>query len=557
MREKIFQEFFQVDQTLVRRQGGTGLGLAIARRLARLMGGDITVESVVGRGSRFSLTLPRAARDARSARRCARRSAGAASTPRAGRRAAALPATVLVVEDNEDNLFTLRQILARRPLEIVTATSGRQAIERCRRRPPDLVIMDVQMPGMTGLQATGAIRALPGGADIPIVALTAQAMKGDRERILAAGCDAYLAKPVQPNELISVVERLLRRGAVECDDRPARGAPRRAATRPADSRKTTWRAYSSSMILRAPRWRRRRRWGSDAGAQHQIDTVASARRGAEQRGVAARRRRPSAATTSSLLHPERLAAGAPRCRQRRPARDVRRLRGRRLPGRARRRAGDRQRHRARGSTAAGCRGSCRRRRARRSPAAPPPTAAWRDGGRAFAVRAYPLPGRGAVLYVRDATDEREREIGRLQAEKLASIGLLAAGVAHEINNPAAFVLANIEALTGHLRLVEERLRDPDERGGAAAGSRRPAVRGQRHPAGVEGGDGAHPPHRARSRLVLARRRRDDRADERQPGDRFGAGDAAQRAQVPGARRARSARARGWCAPARRASGRCS
>jgi two-component system, cell cycle sensor histidine kinase and response regulator CckA len=84
-----------------------------------------------------------------------------------------------------------------------------------------------------------------------------------------------------------------------------------------------------------------------------------------------------------------------------------------------------------------------------------------DGGRAFAVRAFPLPGRGAVLYVRDATEEREREIGRLQAEKLASIGLLAAGVAHEINNPAAFVLANIEALTGHLRLVEERLRDPD------------------------------------------------------------------------------------------------
>jgi CheY-like chemotaxis protein len=92
--------------------------------------------------------------------------------------------------------------------------SGRQAIEICRRQPPpDLVIMDVQMPGMTGLQATGAIRTLPGGADIPIVALTAQAMKGDRERILAAGCDAYLAKPVQPNELISVVDRLLREGA--------------------------------------------------------------------------------------------------------------------------------------------------------------------------------------------------------------------------------------------------------------------------------------------------------------------------------------------------------
>jgi two-component system, sensor histidine kinase and response regulator len=131
--------------------------------------------------------------------------------PGAGPEAMTLPATVLVVEDNEDNLFTLRQILARRRLEIVTATNGRQAIERCRRQPPpDLVIMDVQMPGMTGLQATGAIRALPGGADIPIVALTAQAMRGDRERILAAGCDEYLAKPVQPNELISVIDRLLR-----------------------------------------------------------------------------------------------------------------------------------------------------------------------------------------------------------------------------------------------------------------------------------------------------------------------------------------------------------
>ena len=215
------------------------------------MGGDITVESVVSRGSRFSVTLPRASGMPAHAREPAAVPAAAPAvrapdgskglprpapdaapapsasiSPDAAADALALPATVLVVEDNEDNLFTLRQILARRRLEIVTATNGRQAIERCRQQPPpDLVIMDVQMPGMTGLQATGAIRALPGGADIPIVALTAQAMKGDRERILAAGCDDYLAKPVQPNELISVIDRLLRRAGPDATISPPVAPP--------------------------------------------------------------------------------------------------------------------------------------------------------------------------------------------------------------------------------------------------------------------------------------------------------------------------------------------
>jgi CheY-like chemotaxis protein len=118
-------------------------------------------------------------------------------------------ASILLVEDNEDNLFTLRQILNGVAVELASAASGREAIDYCRRRRPDLIIMDMQMPGMSGLQATGAIRALPGGAAIPIVALTAQAMKGDRERILAAGCDEYLAKPIQPKVLLAVVERLL------------------------------------------------------------------------------------------------------------------------------------------------------------------------------------------------------------------------------------------------------------------------------------------------------------------------------------------------------------
>src|SRR4029078_12185785 len=90
-----------------------------------------------------------------------------------------------------------------------TATTGRQAIDYCRKQLPDLVITDVQMPGMSGLQATGGIRPLPGGAPLPTLALTAQAMKGDRERILGAGVDEYLAKPVAPRELRAAVTRLI------------------------------------------------------------------------------------------------------------------------------------------------------------------------------------------------------------------------------------------------------------------------------------------------------------------------------------------------------------
>ena len=161
-------------------------------------------------------------------------------------------------------------------------------------------------------------------------------------------------------------------------------------------------------------------------------------------------------------------------------------------------------------------------------------------GRTYALRAYPISGRRAVLSLRDTTDEREDEVRRLQAEKLASIGMLAAGVAHEINNPTAFVLANIEALTGHLRLLQEKVRELPEavdRGPRPAGG---PVRGDGHPAGVEGGHGAHPPHRARPRLVLARRRRRHRHARRQRRRRVGAHDAAQRDQVPRAHRARPA-----------------
>jgi signal transduction histidine kinase/CheY-like chemotaxis protein len=216
---RIFEEFVQVDQTLARRKGGAGLGLAIASRLARLMGGDIAVSSVAGSGSRFTLTLPRAqigqvGQEASKKRNVSRLSTRDETVDDIRAEAYArgprdVPITVLIVEDNEDNLFTLREMLAPFAFDIAAASTGRQAIDYCRAQLPDLVIMDVQMPGMSGLQATGAIRVLQGGGDVPILALTAQAMAGDRDRILDAGCDDYLAKPVAPGELRATVTRLL------------------------------------------------------------------------------------------------------------------------------------------------------------------------------------------------------------------------------------------------------------------------------------------------------------------------------------------------------------
>ena len=430
------------------------------------------MSSVVGTGSRFTLTLPRAACRASvaalprtgAARRRPTRPLRAAAD--AGRAPARVP-IVLLVEDNEDNLFTLRQVLAPLPVEMVTATSGRQAIASCRRALPDLVIMDMQMPGMSGLQATGAIRALPRRrATIPIVALTAQAMKGDRERILAAGCDEYLSKPVQPKALIADRES---RCLVDADGTESNGARRARDSR--DER-------SMARILLVDD-------GRAAGARPRPPLGCASERG--DRCVSTVRWRAGAGCA-----PAGGGADATSCS--RPPRSRRRWRGAApsgdvlretfdvfdegvcLVGPGRRARGG-QRHRARACTAAACAPSSRRPPARRSARGATADRGLSLEGRAYAVRAYPLSGRGAVLYVRDTTEEREREVRRLQAEKLASIGMLAAGVAHEINNPAAFVLANIEALAGHMRLLEEKLRELPEPAWRAPGPARRAVRG--------------------------------------------------------------------------------
>ncbi|CAN7395427.1 response regulator [Rhizobacter sp. LjRoot28] len=118
-------------------------------------------------------------------------------------------AKLLVVEDNPQNLKLAQLLLQRAGHEVLTATDGEAGLMQARQGRPDMVLMDVQMPGLDGLQVTRQLKADPATAHIKVIALTALAMKGDAERILQAGCDAYLAKPFQYAELVAVVDKVL------------------------------------------------------------------------------------------------------------------------------------------------------------------------------------------------------------------------------------------------------------------------------------------------------------------------------------------------------------
>ncbi|MEW5772612.1 MAG: response regulator [Thermodesulfobacteriota bacterium] len=209
--ETVFQSFEQADGSVSRRYGGAGLGLAICRELAGLMGGYITLESVPDRGSAFTLTLPFKAGDQQALSRQEQVDVCAAGPMP--------PLAVLLAEDAPLNRELAAALLNEMGHRTLCAASGREVLDILRREAVDLVLMDVQMPEMDGITATRAIREstdLAVAPDVPIVALTAHAQKSDRERLLKAGMDAYVAKPFRLADLKRAMADALAKAGRPC-----------------------------------------------------------------------------------------------------------------------------------------------------------------------------------------------------------------------------------------------------------------------------------------------------------------------------------------------------
>jgi CheY-like chemotaxis protein/anti-sigma regulatory factor (Ser/Thr protein kinase) len=196
--ENIFDSFYQAENYLSKEHDGTGLGLAISKRLAELMDGRLSAESVKGAGSTFTFSLP------------LQRSDKPAREPKneAGDLSSLTGLKVLVVEDNKVNRLFLSEMLEKNGMKVVNAEDGAEAVDAVKNEHFDLVLMDIQMPRMDGVEAAQKIRRIKGGNSLKIIALTAYAMQGDRDKFLESGMDEYVAKPVDIGELNSVIKKV-------------------------------------------------------------------------------------------------------------------------------------------------------------------------------------------------------------------------------------------------------------------------------------------------------------------------------------------------------------
>jgi two-component system sensor histidine kinase TorS len=210
---RIFEPFTQTDASITRRFGGTGLGLAISRRLAEVMGGELTVQSTVGEGSCFTLSVT-------LARAAAAPDVAGQTAQRPGRGPAL---RILAVEDDAATRIVVQTFLENMGHEVLLAVDGYRAIELAARERPDLVLIDVSMPGMDGLEAARRIRAIAGLERLPILAMSAHVYKDEVASYLQAGMDGFVGKPLTPEALARALEEVgVARAAAAGED--ARGA---------------------------------------------------------------------------------------------------------------------------------------------------------------------------------------------------------------------------------------------------------------------------------------------------------------------------------------------
>ncbi len=206
--QKLFKPFIQVDSSLSRQYEGTGLGLSLVKKLVEMQGGTVELKSEVGKGSCFTFTLPwqpdpevAAKHDLKKTESSEHQTTAKSSFTHRKK--------ILLADDNESNIIMVKDYLESLGYQVRVAYNGEDALRGADEFLPDIILLDIQMPKMNGFEATKRLRADPRFDSVPIIALTAFAMSGDRERCLEAGMDEYMSKPVKLKELKQMIDHLL------------------------------------------------------------------------------------------------------------------------------------------------------------------------------------------------------------------------------------------------------------------------------------------------------------------------------------------------------------